>query len=126
MNKISIKEVQAALKDINFRQSLPPELREDITKYENNPNCPCNLPIYRNVLKYATKQLKERFPSQEIINPDLELPPLVKNNWTVINCNVSELEGKLKELSPGTKSIAITRWEDQVTAVINELDFTQI
>lgn len=125
MNKISVKEVQEALRDINFRQSLPPELTEDILSYEKNPNCPCNMPIYRNVLKYAAKQLRERFPNQEVTNPDMEMPPLIKNNWTVINCHIDQLETKLKELAPGTKSLAISRWEDQVTVIINELDFSQ-
>ena len=122
MNKISIKEVQEALKDINFRQSLPPELETDIKKYEKNPSCPCNLEVYRNILKYASKQLKDRFPNQEVMNPDIEMPLLVKNNWTVINCSVDQLEAKLKELAPGRLQIAIARWENQVTVIVNELD----
>lgn len=126
MNKISIKEVQEALKDTNFRRSLPPELNEDVIKYEKNPNCPCNLPIYRNILKYASQQLKDRYPNQEVINPDIDLPPLVKNNWSVINCSVEQLESKLKELGVGRLQIAVARWEDQVTVIVNELDFADI
>jgi hypothetical protein len=114
--------VQEALKDINFRQSLPPELETDIKKYEKNPSCPCNLEVYRNILKYASKQLKDRFPNQEVMNPDIEMPLLVKNNWTVINCSVDQLEAKLKELAPGRLQIAIARWENQVTVIVNELD----
>jgi hypothetical protein len=114
--------VQEALKDTNFRRSLPPELNEDIIKYEKNPSCPCNLPIYRNILKFASQQLKDRYPNQEVVNPDIELPPLVKNNWSVINCNIEQLENKLKELGVGRLQIAIARWEDQVTVIVNEMD----
>jgi len=111
------------LKDTKFKESLPPELNEDIIKYEKNPNCPCNLPIYRNILKYASQQLKDRYPNQEVVNPDVEMPLLVNNHCTVINCHIDQLDGKLKELAPGRLQIAIARWEDQVTVIINELDF---
>jgi hypothetical protein len=109
------------MRDSTFRKKLPVELKEDIQKYEQNPNCPCNLPIYRNVLKYASKNLSEYYPSFEIPKVD-EFIKATENYWSVINCSVDELEKKLKELGPGRKQLAITRWEDQVTVVINELD----
>ena len=93
---------------------------------EKNPNCPCNLDVYRNILKYASKQLKDRFPNQEVLNPDIEMPPLVKNNWTIINCGIDQLENKLKEIGVGRLQIAIARWEDQVTVIVNEMDFADI
>lgn len=40
----------------------------------------------------------------------------------VINCHKDELEHRLQKLGPGRKQIAICRYEDQVTAVINELE----
>jgi len=123
MKKVSIQEVKNALRDAKFRQSLPLELKEDIAKYEQNPGCPCNISIYRKILKYGVKQLKEFYPGKDIINPDIELPPLMENHWHVINCHVDELENKLKELAPGRKQVQMARWQDEVTVVINELDY---
>lgn len=122
MNKISIQEVKEALRDSKFRLSLPPELNDDIRKYEQNPNCPCNLEVYRNILRLGAKQLREYYPDKEVVNPDTELPPLQQNHWTVINCHVNELETNLKKAGVGRKQIAIARWEDQVTVAINDLD----
>ena len=121
--KVSIQEVKEALRDSKFRLSLPPELKDDIRKYEQNPNCPCNLDIYRNILKLASKQLKEYYPGKDIVNPDTELPPLQENHWKVINCTVNELEDHLKrEGAFGRKQIFVARYQDQATLVINDLD----
>lgn len=122
MNKISIQEVKEALRDFKFRGSLPEELKKDIQKYEQNPNCPCNLDVYRNVLKYGIKQLKEYYPNKEIINPDTELPIAQQNNWSVINCSVDEIENKLRAYKIGRFQIAIARYEDKATIIINDLD----
>ena len=120
--KIRIREVKEALRNPDFRKKLPPELKEDIQKYEQNPGCACNLPIYINVLKKGARQLMEYFPNREIENPDEELSKLAQNNFSVINCHINELEAKLKALPSGRKQIAIARYEDQITIVINELD----
>ena len=122
MTKISIQEVKEALRDSKFRTSLPPELKDDLKKYEQNPNCPCNLDVYRNILKLGAKQLKEYYPDKEVVNPDIDLPPLQQNSWTVINCNVNELENHLKKYKIGRFQIAIARYEDQITVAINDLD----
>jgi hypothetical protein len=110
------------LRDSNFRNSLPPELKDDIRKYEQNPNCPCNLDVYRNILKLGVKQLKEYYPDKEVVNPDIDLPPLQQNSWTVINCSIQEIESKLKAMGPGRKQIVVARYEDQATVIINDLD----
>lgn len=117
--KISINEVKNAMKDIKFRLTLPEELKSDVQKYEQNPSCPCNLPIYKKILQQARKQLQDYYPGKEIdiITDDLE------NNFSVINCHISELESKLRNLPPGRKQIAITRYLDQVTVIINEINF---
>ncbi len=120
--KISIQEVKEALKDPKFKASLPAELQEDIKKYESNPSCPCNFSIYRNILKKAAKELMAYYPEQEIVDPDVDLPALRDNNFTVINCHVDHLERKLKELGPGSKQIAVARYDNQVTVIVNELD----
>jgi hypothetical protein len=110
------------LKDTKFRSNLPSELDEDVRKYELNPGCPCNLNIYRNVLKYASKELREYYPDREVMNPDAELIPLQKNDWKVINCHISEAERKIQEYTFGRYQIALARYEDQVTILINGLD----
>lgn len=122
--KISVQEVKTAMRDIKFRLSLPPEFKEDIQKYELNPSCLCNLPIYKKVLQKAKDQLKAYFPGKEI-EEFLEEKPF-QNNWSIINCTIHELESKMRNLPPGRKQIAIARYEDKVTIVINEIDIGEI
>ena len=47
---------------------------------------------------------------------------LAQNRFSVINCTVFELEETMQKLPPGRKQITMTRWEDQVTVLINELE----
>lgn len=122
MKKIGLMEVKLALKDPRFRDSLPIEFQDDIAKYLSNPGCACNLPIYRKLLKNCTKQLSDYYPGNEIVNEEEEIQKLAKNHFSVINCHISELESKLRSLPVGRKQIAICRYEEQVTVVINELD----
>jgi hypothetical protein len=110
------------MKDERFRTSLLPKLEEDVNEYLKNPSCKCNLPIYTRILKHCKKEVKAYFPGREPIDPDEEIRQMSENHWIVINCHVDELEKKLKSLRKGRKQLAITRYEDQVTVVINELD----
>jgi hypothetical protein len=123
LKKIGLLEVKQALRDGRFRERLPPELNEDIQKYLQNPGCACNLPIYRRVMQYGGEQLKAYFPDKELPNIEEEIKNLAQNHWLVINCNISELEGRLTKLPPGRKQIAVARYEDQVTVIVNELDY---
>lgn len=68
------------------------------------------------------KELKEYNPNSHVPNIDKEMIQLSKNYWTVINCPVEQLEGTLKKLPNGRKQLAIARYEDQATVVVNELD----
>lgn len=122
MNFVSIRDVKIAMSDSDFRKKLPETLREDIQKYEQNPGCSCNLSVYKRVLKYGIKQLQEYFPGRMIENIDEELQKLSENHWTVINCHKDELEKRLKELPNGRKQLAVCRFEDQCTVIVNELD----
>jgi len=110
------------MSDPKFRQSLPPVLKEDIQKYEQNPSCTCNLSVYRNVLKHGVEQIKAYFPGQPVVDPDKELAKLAENNFSVINCKATDLEDLLKKLPPGRKQIALARYQDEITIVVNELD----
>ena len=105
----------------DFHLAFNPAIKDDIKKYEQNPNCPCNLDVYRNILKLGTNQLKEYYPDKEIVNPDIDLPPLQQNSWTVLNCSVQEIESKLKDYKVGRFQIAIARYEDKATVIINDL-----
>jgi hypothetical protein len=119
---IGLMEVKQALRDTRFRNSLPESFKDDIQKYLNNPGCACNLPIYHKIIKEAKKELQAYYPNRNVADVDAEVEKLAKNNWSVINCHVDELESKLKRLPPGRKQLAVTRFEDQVTVVVNELD----
>lgn len=119
---IGLMEVKQALKDNRFRNSLNDSFKEDIQKYLQNPGCGCNLPIYKRILKEAVAELQQYYPGRSVANLDAEFSKLADNNWSVINCHVDELELLLKKLPPGRKQLAISRYEDQITVVVNELD----
>lgn len=112
--------MKQALKDGRFRDQIPLEMRDDVAKYLQNPGCPCNVPLYRKLLKHCSKQLKEYYPDGEI--SETEEPNLIENHFSVINCHINELAAKLQALPLGRKHVAVARFEDQVTCVINELD----
>lgn len=119
---ISLIDVKQALRDERFKNNLPEVFAEDIKKYNSNPGCGCNIGFYKKLLKDAKPQLQEYFPDKEIIDEEEQISTLSKNNFYVINCNIDELEAKLRALPPGRKQLAIARYEDKATIVINELD----
>lgn len=119
---IGLMDVKQALRDNRFRESLPPSFAGDIQKYLNNPGCACNVPIYKKVMSEAKEQLQKYFPNRSVANLDEEAKKLAENNWSVINCKAEDLEKELKKLPSGRKQIAVARYEDMVTVIINELD----
>lgn len=119
---ITLMDVKQALRDKRFRDSLPEGFKEDIQKYLNNPGCACNMPVYKRVMTDAKQQIQAYYPGRPVSQLDEEVKRLADNHWTVINCKVDELESKLKKLAPGRKQIAMSRYEDMVTVVVNELD----
>jgi len=121
-NIISLIDIKKELRDSVFRDSLPQDLKEDIKKFLENPSCACNVPIYHKVMKYGGEALRNYYPDKNLVSPEEEAVQLARNNWSVFNCSIGELELKLKNLRPGRKQIAISRFEDQVTVIINELD----
>jgi len=122
-NEISLLDVKTALRDAKFRDKLPETLTKDVQKFLANPSCTCNFPIYEKVLKEAKDALKEYFPDKAYKSMDEKVDKLSRNNWTIINCSIGELEGRLKRLPAGRKQIAISRYEDQVTVIVNELEY---
>lgn len=115
-------EVKQALRDRRFRDSLPSEFQEEIQKYLQNPGCACNVPLYKRIMVDAKQKLQEYYPNRTISNLDEEVQKLSENHWRVISCSADKLEEELRRLPPGRKQLAIARWEDQVTVVVNELD----
>lgn len=123
MNKIGLMDVKNALRDQRFRESLPEELTSDIIKYLQNPGCgACGTKLFRKILRDCRKQLLSYFPGRDVYKEEEEMAKLAENHWSVINCHKDELEDALKKLPVGRKQIAIARYEDQVTVVVNELD----
>jgi hypothetical protein len=120
MNKITLADIKLALRDDRFKKSLPESFRDDIKKWERNPGCGCNVPFYKKIIENAKDSLKQYYPDKDISIVDIEI--LSDNKFSVINCSVNELEGFLKKMSPGRKQIAIARYEDQVTVILNEID----
>lgn len=120
--KISLKDIKEALKDSRFRDSLPISYQDDIVQYLHNPGCACNIPLYRKILKNCKEQINKYFPNCEIEDEDMLIEKMAENNWTVINCEANELEDKLKQLPPGRKQLAVARYENKITLIVNELD----
>lgn len=122
MRKLGLSEVKQALHDSRFRDALPLELKEDVAKFLTNPGCACNVPLYRKIITTYKEKLLAYFPNSEVTDEAETIKKLAENHWSVINCRIGELEEKLRKLPPGRKQIAIARWEDQVTVIVDELD----
>jgi hypothetical protein len=119
---ITLLDIKQALKDSRFRDTLPPDMMEEVHKFLKNPGCACNMPLYRKILSECSDQIKQYFPNREISNIQEEVKKLAQNKFSVINCSVDDLEGHLRKLGVGRKQIAISRYEDQVTVIVNDLD----
>lgn len=146
--QISLADIKNALRDPSFISTLPPALHGDVQKYMSNPGCSCNMAIIQRIVKEAPDALKAYYPTKDIAGAsdavkelNANLPKIehsqpqqnqqnmtknpeasMKNNFSVINCSIGEVEQRLKALPNGRKQIAIARYEDQVTVIVNELD----
>lgn len=121
-NQISLADIKQALKDPTFLNSLPSGLQPDIQKYLQNPSCGCNMPFYNKIMQESGEQVRAYFPTKLLVAPQEQIQKIAQNNWTVINCSIGEVEERLKSLPAGRKQIAIARYEEQATVIINELD----
>ena len=124
-NSVRLIDVKQALRDGRFRNSLPAELQPEVEKYLRNPTCACNTKFYRTVLHKCQKELEAYFPGKCVEDQAEKVEALPANNWTVINCHKDELESRLRKLPNGRKQIAVARFEDQVTAIVNEVDLVE-
>jgi len=121
MKKVGLLDVKAALQDERFRNTLPEEIKK---KFEDIScsSCPANTSFYQKILRECRTQLKEYFPAKEVADIQEENKKLSENHWSVISCHIDDLESKLKKLPPGRKQLDLSRYEDQVTVVVNEID----
>jgi hypothetical protein len=142
---ITLLDIKNAMKDKDFVEKLPKSLAPEIEKIQSNPGCGCNVKLYEKILNEAGDVINQYFPEKNSTNSvaaaveaqqadtkstvtvpqpvqPAQRPQLPQNNWTVINCSIGELESKLKALPPGRKQVTLSRYEDQVTVVINNLD----
>jgi len=119
--KLTLLDIKfAILNDKRFRD-LFPELAEESSKIMNNPSCGCNVPMLRKFLN-EKERLQKYFPNKDIITSDEEIEALAQNKWDVINCKIDELEDVLNGLHKvGRKQIAVARFEDKVTVIVNDL-----
>jgi hypothetical protein len=119
MIEIKIASIKKALRSHEFRNKYP-EFKEEINTYIENPDCKCNIPLYNAILSDLNR-LKEWFGEDAVIvEPPLPEEPEQVNKWQVVNCHINDLESFMQGLSHGPKQIAIARWEDQVTVIIND------
>lgn len=123
MVEVGIETVKQLLKESRFRKEFF-EYKKEIDQWINNPDCECNVPLYNAIL--SQKDKLESYYDDEVIIID---PPIEDfentqiNNWQVINCHVDELEEILRNLPNGPKQIAVARYEDQITVVVNDPTF---
>lgn len=142
---ISILDIKTALKDPAFIAKLPESLGPDLEKIKANPSCGCNAKLYEKILQEAGSIVAEYFPekttpTEEELNQqraeqaamaaqaeearkahEAQQQAQMLNNWSVLNCGINELEARLKSLPQGRKQITLSRYEDQVTVVVNNL-----
>ncbi len=121
-NYVSLMDIKTAMKDEKFRSTLPESLAPEVQKFINNPSCSCNVPLYKKIIKEAKDQVLSYFPGKDVMSQEEEIERLAKNNWRVISCSIGDLEKEMKKLPAGRKQIAMARYEDQVTVIVNELD----
>ena len=120
---VTLMDIKQALRDSRFREILPKEFEEDLKKYQQNPGCACNVPFYKKVMTEAKDALQKYYPNKSVVSLEEDAKKLAENNFSVINCHINELEENLKRLPIGRKQIAVCRYEDQATVIVNELDF---
>jgi hypothetical protein len=125
MSKLTLEEVKQALWDEKFR-ALFPNMQKEINAFLKDPGCSCNNKLYRQILSQRDK-LNKFFPGREIelhetkqLEQDISAK-LRQNQWTVINCHIDKLEERLKKLPHGKKMVSLSRYQDQITVVIDEM-----
>ncbi len=118
-SKLTLIDVKAAIWSQKFRD-LFPEYKVALERYLKDPGCACNLGLIKDLMRMKDR-MQQYFPDKECKTPDEEESEL-KNEWMVINCNVNDLEQKIKRLSSGKRIVAASRFKDRITAVVNDIE----
>ena len=119
MTEIKIASIKTALRSHEFR-NMYPELKDELDTYLTNPDCKCNVPLYNAILSDLDRLKKWFGKDAVVVDPLLPEEPDQLNRWQVINCHIDELDKYLQELPHGPKQIAIARFENEVTVIIND------
>lgn len=118
LTRLEVKH--AILSDGRFRE-LFPELKDEIAKVISNPSCACNVPHYDKFFYYKDR-LAKYFSGREVVSPKEEVEEANQNHWTVTNCSINELEDMLNKMHKlGRVQVAVARYQDQVTVVVNDM-----
>ena len=124
MKRLTRNDVKKALFGHSQFRDLFPELKDEIIKAMGNPSCPCNVPLFDQILMKYKDRLKEYFGDVEIKSPQEEAAETSQNHWKVINCKAEELEEILNKLHKiGRVQLAVARYEDEVTLIVNEIGY---
>lgn len=118
-SKLTLIDVKAAIWSQKFRD-LFPEYKVALERYLKDPGCACNLGLVKDLMRMKDR-MQQYFPDKECQTPEEEESEL-KNEWMVINCNVNDLEQKLKRLSKGKRIVAAARFKDRITAIVNDIE----
>lgn len=110
---LGFKEIKRELWKKAFRD-LFPEWKDQIGKFLANPGCECNRPLLISILE-SKDRLESYF--KRPIKVAMSLPPR-GGQVRVINTDIHRLEEELRNLPPGMKYIALARYQDQITAVV--------
>lgn len=115
-NRLGPLDIKQAIWDKRFRD-LFPEFEDEFRVYLQNPGCACGAKLLRKLMRHRDR-LKTYFPTKEVV-PD---EPASSTDYQVINCGVDDLEAKVKQFPAGKRLVAFSRFRDQVTAVLADVE----
>lgn len=117
---VTMMDVRGALHDRRFLDMFP-ELASLADRYTKSPQCgSCGVALAREIIQRFPERLGDYFVGRDL---PVHQDGTEDRQFEVINCHVDDLEAKLRGLPPGvSKHVALARWEDQVTVVIQFSD----
>lgn len=81
-----------------------------------------NQPQIQNANQMPVGGNNQNFIPNQTIPVNDTRPMPTSHNFHVINCSIGEVEERLKKLPLGLKQIAMARYEDQVTIIVNVME----
>lgn len=110
MTEVSMIRVKEMLQyDESFRSKFP-DLKSEIDDFLKDPSCPCHAKLYREIIS----QLREN-----PVRPTGVAQAFASAyRFSVVNCQVNDLEKELRKLPVGSNVEGITRFENEITCVV--------